>query len=78
MPESGRLGNCWFGAALIVVITGPVLAVVGIGGSIWGMAGFLLIFGVAVAPLIARELRPSVTLLSSSEQTSGAPGAVDS
>lgn len=77
LPESGRLGNCWFGAALIVVITGPVLAVVGIGGSIWGMAGFLLIFGVAVAPLIARELRPSVTLLSSSEQTSGAPAAVD-
>jgi hypothetical protein len=44
-PESGRLGRCWFGAALIVVITGPVLAVAGIGGSIWSLAGFLLISG---------------------------------
>ncbi|HUA43953.1 MAG TPA: hypothetical protein VMA77_01920 [Solirubrobacteraceae bacterium] len=52
---------------LVVVITGPVLAVAGIGGSLWSLAGFLVIFGLAVVPLIVRELRPGVTLASSTE-----------
>jgi hypothetical protein len=58
---------------LIIVITGPLLAVAGIGGSLWGLAGFLVIFGVAVVPLIIRGLRPAVTLISSSEQTGRLP-----
>lgn len=72
-PELHRLGRCWLGASLIVVITGPALAVAGIGGSLWSLAGFLVIFGVAVAPLIARELRPTITLLSSSEHIGRVP-----
>jgi len=71
--ELPRLGRCWLAAAVIVVITGPVLAAAGIGGSLWGLAGFLLIFAVMVTPLIARELRPPVRLVSSSERGRGAP-----
>jgi hypothetical protein len=58
---------------LIVVITGPVLAVAGIGGSLWSLIGFLVIFGVAVVPLTVHELRPAVTLLSSSEHSRRSP-----
>ena len=47
--------------------TGPVLALAGIGGSLWGLAGFLVIFTVAVIPLIARELRAGVSLVSSQD-----------
>jgi hypothetical protein len=57
------------GASLIIVVIGPVLAAAGIGGSLWSLAGFLVIFGVAVMPLIVRELRPTVRLLSSSDHT---------
>jgi hypothetical protein len=64
-----RLGRCWLVASLIIVLTGPVLALAGIGGSLWSLAGFLVIFGVAVMPLIVRELRPTVSLLSSSDHT---------
>lgn len=67
-PELRQLGRCWLGAALIIVSTGPVLAAFGIGGSLWGLAGFLVIFTVAVIPLIARELRPAVSLVSSREE----------
>lgn len=78
-PEWRQLGRCWLGASLIIVITGPLLALVGIGGSLWALAGFLVIFGLAVMPLILRELRPAVTLASSSERTGrlpyGGPGA---
>jgi hypothetical protein len=72
-PEWRRIGRCWLGVLLIVMITGPVLAVAGIGGSLWALAGFLVIFGLAAAPLIGRGLRPSVTLVSSSEQTKRVP-----
>jgi hypothetical protein len=68
-PELRRLERCWLGVLLIVVITGPVLAVAGIGGSLLALAGFLVIFGLATVPSIGRGLRPSVTLLSSSEQS---------
>ena len=68
-PELRRLGRCWLGASLIIVVIGPVLALAGIGGSLWSLAGFLVIFGVAVMPLIVRELRPTVSLLSSSDHT---------
>ena len=64
-PELRQLGRCWLTAALIILSTGPVLAVAGIGGSLWALAGFLVIFGVAVVPLILRELRPPISLVSS-------------
>jgi hypothetical protein len=55
------------------VITGPVLVVADIGGSLWSLAAFLVIFGVTVVPLIARTLRPAVALLSSSERSEQVP-----
>jgi hypothetical protein len=67
-PEWRRIGRCWLGVLLIVMITGPVLALAGIGGSLWALAGFLVIFGLASAPLIVRGLRPTVTLVSSLDE----------
>ena len=64
--ELPGLGRYWLGVTLIVVILGPVLAVAGIGGSLWGLGGFLVIFGFAV-PLISRGLRPPVRLVASSQ-----------
>jgi len=44
------------------------------GGTLWGLIGFLVIFGVGAALFISRELRPAVSLLSSANaNTFGAP-----
>jgi len=58
---------------VIVVITGPALAAAGIGGSLWGLAGFLVIFNVVVVTLISRQLRPAVSLVSSTERSRRVP-----
>lgn len=52
----------------IVVIVGPVLAAVGIGATFSGLALFLVIFIAAATPVIARELRPAVSLSSSADR----------
>ena len=53
---------------LIIVIVGPVLAAAGIGATLFGLAVFLVVFIAAAMLLIARELRPAVSLLSSADR----------
>jgi Cu/Ag efflux pump CusA len=63
-----RIERCWLRLLLIVVMVGPILAVLGVGGTLLGLIAFLVIFAVAAALLIARELRPAVSLFSSAER----------
>ena len=58
---------------LIVVIVGPVLAVAGVGATLFGLALFLAVFITGATLLIARELRPAVSLLSSADRVERVP-----
>jgi hypothetical protein len=70
--------RCWLRLLLAVVITGPVLAGVGVGGTLVGLAAFLVLFGLAGALVVARELRPAVSLSSSAERARRVPGSRES
>jgi len=63
-----RVERCWLRLLLTLVIASPVIAVLGVGGTLLGLIGFLVIFGVASARFISPELRPAVSLVSSGER----------
>jgi hypothetical protein len=61
-----------------IVIVGPPLASLGLGGTLVGIAIFLAVFGVAGTLVMARELRPAVSLSSSTERARRDAGARES
>jgi len=73
-PELRRLERCWLRLVLILVVVAPVLAIAGAGGSLPTLAGFLVLFGVVSSRVIVRQLRPAVTLVSSTAERAGYRG----
>jgi hypothetical protein len=67
--------RCWLRLLVTVVVVGPVLAAVGLGGTLFGLAVFLVIFTVAATLLIGHELRPAVRLSSGMERRERVPRA---
>jgi len=75
-----RVERCWLRLLVIVLIVAPPLAVAGLGGTLAGLAGFLVMFAVVSTLVMVRELRPGVSLLSSAQRGRGVapPHVVDS
>jgi len=70
LPEPGlleprRVERCLRRLLVSVLVAGPVLAAGGVGGTLLGLAGFLVVFALAGALVIVRDLRPGVSLVSS-------------
>ncbi len=63
-----RVERCWLRLLVIVVIVAPPLAYAGVGGTLSGLAEFLVIFAVVAKLVMVRELRPAVSLLSSARR----------
>jgi hypothetical protein len=67
--------RCWLRLLITIVVVGPVLAAAGLGGTLFGLAVFLVIFAVVATTLITHELRPAVRLSSGMNRSERAPRA---
>ena len=72
--EVHRVERCWRRLLLFLVVAGPVLAVAGVGKTLLGLAVFLVVFAAAAAIVIVRDLKPRVSLISSTAHTRRASG----
>jgi hypothetical protein len=62
-----RVERCWLRLLLIVLIVALPLAFAGVGGTLPGLAEFLVIFAVVAKLVMVRELRVGVSLVSSAQ-----------